>query len=335
MMHAASFFTESEKGKFRCELCPHQCALSEGQTGLCHVRSIHDGIPVSANYGKITSLAMDPIEKKPLYHFYPGRMILSIGSLGCNFRCQHCQNEEISQCTRSYEGDLEVTAEQVLIDNALQMQKPMIAFTYNEPIVSFEFVEDLARKGNPEDILFAMISNGYINPSPLQRLMKYIDAFNIDLKAFTNDFYKAVTGGTLKPVLRTLESIKKSGKHLEITYLVIPGLNDDPDEFSRMIEFLVKELGKSQVLHISRYFPRFQMDLPPTPLKTIIELQSVAKSHLEYVYPGNIGPELDSNTYCPSCQRLLIERAGYQSRITGLRNGKCINCDTEINVVYE
>ena len=321
------------KDVVRCNLCPHYCNLSLGERGKCGVRKNIDGKLIAENYGVISSIHLDPIEKKPLYHFYPGASILSIGSVGCNLSCSFCQNCYISQTTvDDYPWLRHHSVEQVLSYNDNYSDNLGVAYTYNEPTVYFEFMMDLAIKVKKNGLKNVMISNGYIAEEPLDRVLELIDAFNIDLKAFNNHFYKEFTDAHLKPVKDNLIKVRKAGKHLEITNLVIPTLNDGVEEFEEMVKWIRDELGSDTVLHLSKYFPAYRFHYPPTPTETIAELFEISKLYLPYTYTGNLNFLPGQNTYCHNCTLLLIERErGYITRVKGLnKQGKCKSCGTEI-----
>jgi pyruvate formate lyase activating enzyme len=302
--------------------------MAEGKQGICRVRKNEGGQLVTEIYGKACCLRFDPIEKKPLYHFYPGSVILSVGSVGCNLRCKFCQNWEISQtCAEDYPY-----IKPVEIDEIMRMAKDRhdnagIAYTYNEPIVWFEFMLDIAKRSREIGLRNVMISNGYINSSPLAELLDYMDAFNIDLKAFTDDFYKRVTSARLQPVKDTILSIKKHGRHLELTHLVITGLNDDETQFEEMVKWIGGELGPETPLHLSRYFPNFEMENKATSLTKLLQLYELATHYLHYVYLGNVAADEGRITTCPDCGAHLIDRIGYSTYKKGLdAKGKCKKC---------
>lgn len=280
-------------------------------------------------------MAVDPVEKKPLYHFLPGYGVFSIGSLGCNMSCSFCQNSHISQADHVDFSKLKHYESYEILDRCRASACELIAFTYNEPIISFEFMEDTARLAHSKGILNAMISNGFINSSPLEELIEFIDAFNIDLKAFNEEFYRDIAGAKLRPVLNTLEQISKSGRHLEITFLLIPGMNDSEEEFRDMISWISDHCGPQQVLHISRYFPRHRLMKSATPLPLMERFSEIAREKLSFVYPGNTGSSLDAGTYCPRCGKLLIERSMYKVLIKGIDAGKCISCNYKIPGVFK
>ncbi len=319
--------------KVKCELCPHNCQIKPDNYGICNVRKNVNGKLIAENYGMVSSMGFDPIEKKPLYHFYPGSEILSIGSVGCNLKCKFCQNWQISQCglndytreTRFYDPSHIVNLAKSRADNI------GIAYTYNEPTVFYEFMIETARLAKQKELKNVMVSNGFINKEPLAELLNHIDAFNIDLKAFTEQFYRDYTNSQLEPVKKTLLDIAKSGRHLEITHLVIPGLNDDESEFEKMMQWISSGLGDEVVMHLSRYFPVYQMNGDATPVNKLLQFEKIAKKYVNYVYLGNILLEDGSNTYCPGCNELVISRKGYLTKLKSLNeHGQCAKCGYQI-----
>ena len=326
-MKEASFY-KTFNDEVICSLCPHHCHIADGKMGICRVRKNTGGKLRSESYGQICSLNFDPIEKKPLYHFFPGSIIFSAGSLGCNLHCRFCQNWEISQTGIEEFGNLRSSTPQELISRAISREGNIgIAYTYNEPTVWYEFMMETAEFAQKERLKNVMVTNGYINPYPLEALFPVMDAFSVDLKAFSDGFYRTITASRLAPVLNALKMIRKSGRHLEITNLVITDTNDDELEFTEMINWIEGELGKETVLHISRYFPMFKMSNEPTSEKKLKEFYDIACSKLDYVYLGNLRSGLGQNTFCPGCKTEVIERIGYDTRIIGLdEEGKCRNC---------
>jgi pyruvate formate lyase activating enzyme len=334
-MHEALFYTAENEGKVRCNLCPHNCIISLGKKGICKVRYNENWKLYSAVYGRIAASHSDPIEKKPLYHFFPGHEILSVGSPGCNLRCMFCQNFGLSQReSPGFEKYFEVSPRK-LVDYALEIPCNIgIAYTYNEPTVFYEMMLETAGIAKTASLKNVVISNGFINRKPLEQILPFIDAFNIDLKAFTEGFYRKITGGSIRPVLDTLKTIYLAGKHLEITMLVIPSLNDSETEFTEMLNWIATELSIDVPLHLSRYFPAWKMELPPTPTETLQHMADLASKRLKYVYTGNVPKNNYSNTKCPDCHNLLIERQRHNTRIVGISaNGKCNNCGIKIPVV--
>ena len=328
----AKFYNITDNGKVQCTLCPHNCVLTEGKSGICRVRTAKNGKLITENYGKISGYHFDPIEKKPLYHFYPGKDILSIGSVGCNLHCRFCQNHEIAQTGVHNYGYLRELSGGAIVNAALRQENNIgIAYTYNEPLVFYEFMRDTALNAKQNGLKNVMVTNGFINPEPLQSLLSFIDAFSVDLKAFTDEFYKKITSSRLNPVMKTLKSIKKSGKLLEVTNLIIPTLNDNEQKFKEMVLWIKNELGKDTVLHISRYYPMYQMNIEATPSKTLLKLFDIASDHLNFVYIGNLPTVKGQNTYCPDCGKQVIERSGYYTKITGLDNkGVCTHCGKKV-----
>lgn len=331
-MHEASFFTKLSDRKVQCILCPRKCTIDEGRFGDCHARRNRNGILSSEVYARISAFNMDPVEKKPLYHFYPGKEILSVGTTGCNLHCVFCQNHTLSQCNNRKPVLIKTLSPDELLSFVKNSENNIgLAFTYNEPTINYEYIMDTARLVKMENMKTVMISNGYINRAPLEMLIEYIDAFNIDLKGFNEMFYNKYSKGTLKPVLNSLKRIAKSDKHLEITNLVIPTINDDADEFELMCKWIANEIGQDVVLHLSRFFPRYELNQYPTPPEILFDLYDIAKSYLNNVYLGNMATEIHSNTYCPECNSLLIERTYYNIIKKGVDDlGNCIKCGCNV-----
>lgn len=330
-MKEASFYKTSN-GKVNCSLCPHNCLIADGKRGICRVRKNVNGILVTESYGQICSMNFDPIEKKPLYHFYPGSIIFSAGSLGCNLHCKFCQNWEISQTGIEEFGNLRHSTPEELISKAINRSGNIgIAYTYNEPTVWYEFMMETAVLAQKEGLKNVMVTNGFINPEPLESLFQVIDAFSVDLKAFNDNFYKTITASRLAPVLTALKAIRKSGRHLEITNLVITDTNDNEKEFAEMINWIEGELGRETVLHISRYFPMFKLSKEPTSHAKLKELYEIACEKLDFVYLGNLRSGEGQNTFCPGCKTEVIERIGYDTRIIGLdEEGRCRKCGQQV-----
>lgn len=318
--------------KVICRLCPHECRIDEGQSGICRVRNNKAGKLLTKNYGLCTSLTTDPIEKKPLYHFYPGKDILSIGTYGCNFKCAYCQNWYLAHT----EPSLVPLEPYQVVEAAISLKEQNcigIAYTYSEPTVWYEFMYETSKLAKEAGLLNVMVTNGYIGEKPLQKLLPFIDALNIDVKAFDEDFYRLYLKGEYKPVLRTAETAFKAGCHVELTTLLVTGQNDSAEEVEALSEWCASKLGKDVPLHFSRYFPNYHLNLPPTPLKTLERAYNIAKAKLNYVYLGN-APELGkSNTYCPRCKELIISRSGYSIKVTGVDNNKCASCGKELAIV--
>jgi len=328
MEKEARFYKKRDDGKVECHLCPNNCIIAHDKTGVCGVRKNKGGTLYTLIYGEVSSIAMDPIEKKPLYHFYPGSTILSIGTVGCSFKCQFCQNYTISQnpdCpTDTYRSD-------ELVKYAKNRNSVGIAYTYSEPLIWYEFVYDTCVKAQNAGLKNVFVTNGYINREPLLELLPVADAFNIDLKSFSEDFYRKHLGGKLKPVLETIEEISKHKEIvLEVTTLIIPGYNDSSEEIAGLTDFLAS-LRKDIPYHLSAYYPMYKFTAPPTPLSTLERLRDVAAEKMNYVYLGNVRG--DSNTYCHNCGSALVERFGYSIRIVNYKDGKCKNCEPIVPIV--
>lgn len=326
-----SVWEKHKEDAVRCLLCPHRCVIRPGESGICGARQNRDGDLYLATAGIISGFAIDPIEKKPLYHFFPGSSILSVGSYGCNLKCDFCQNYHISQNIPVRESG-RLNAGEVVSQAAATRGNIGIAYTYNEPVIWYEYVLECAGLASRKGLRNVLVTNGYLNPEPLKELIGVIDAFNIDLKAFNNEFYRRFTGATLKPVLESISNVASSGRHLEITTLILPGLNDTDDEMRREAEWIAENAGRSVPLHLSRYFPMYRRATPATPPETIMKLREVAEEFLDYVYTGNMtGNDGGSDTTCPSCHSTVIIRSGYSTRITGLTDdGKCLKCGLQI-----
>jgi pyruvate formate lyase activating enzyme len=326
-MHPAMFYEKLGDGKVQCTLCPQDCIIKPGTVGFCHERKNIGGELFSLNYGKISSHGLDPIEKKPLYHFCPGSWIFSVGTIGCNFRCRFCQNWQIAQCS-----DVPITcltSEQLVKNAKHHRQNIGIAYTYSEPMIWFEYVYDTARLTREAGLKNVVVTNGFVREEPLKLLLPYIDAMNIDIKGFTSEFYRDITRGDLYPVLETVERAAKNC-HVEVTTLLIPGLNDDDSDIEALTDWL-SGINKQIPLHFSRYFPNYKMDRPPTPLATLEKASCIAKRKLDFVYIGNV-PGEDNSTYCPECGRKLINRNEYPVSVT-FENGVCPDCYYPVNVV--
>jgi len=324
---------DAEKKIVQCELCPHKCRLLPDKTGLCRIRKNIDGKLVSLVYGQFTSINLDPIEKKPLYHFYPGTDILSVGTIGCNFRCLNCQNWEISQA--DYDERLPLI--NLSSDDALKLAKKHnsigIAYTYNEPFINYEWILETAELFRKNGLKNIFVSNGYINETPLMELVTFIDAANIDVKAFNNEFYTKICSAKLEPVLKTVEFLVREQKHIEITYLVIPKYNDSMTEIQEFTDWL-SQLNSEIPLHFSRYYPNYKMSENATSLTTLERAQQIAAKKLKYVYLGNVWEKEYNRTYCPVCNSVLVDRIGYTAEITGnLKDGSCRKCGKKINIV--
>jgi pyruvate formate lyase activating enzyme len=319
MKTEAQFYKVSD-GYVTCLLCPHLCKLKDGQAGLCSNRFNENGKLYTNNYGEVISLSVDPIEKKPLYHFYPGHQILSTGPNGCNLNCAFCQNWQISNA----KSVTRFIKPEELAELAIESKSIGIAYTYTEPTIWFEYLLETAKVVKEHGMVNVMVTNGFINPEPLEELLPYIDAMNIDLKAYDETFYKDVCSGKLQPVLETIRNASKK-IHVEITNLLIPDLNDSREHIEKLTDFIA-EIDKNIPLHISRYFPAYRFDKPPTAKHKIKEAIEIAKSKLNYVYAGNIALSDATDTKCIQCGNLLIKRSGYDTQVVGIENKKCTKC---------
>ncbi len=315
------FFT-AEAGTLVCDLCPHACTIPDGGFGRCGVRGNLQGEPFLPYAGKATALAVDPVEKKPLYHVHPGTTLYSIGFLGCPLHCPFCQNFRISQSTRAATRDI---TPQEAVAAAQEASCAGIAYTYNEPIIHIEFILETAQRAQEAGLVNVLVTSGQINPKPARRLFCSMDAANIDLKSFQPEFYRKALGGHLDAVKEAIR-IAVECCRLEVTTLVIPGKNDSDEEIDAMARFLA-ELDPTIAYHLSAYFPSYRYEEAPTPPATLLRLAEVARAHLPFVYLGNVAH--DNNTYCHQCGELWITRHGYHTAVTGIEHGKCTKCAAE------
>jgi pyruvate formate lyase activating enzyme len=312
------------------------CVIEPGQSGECRIRVNIDGVLRTVVYGFPCSIYPDPVEKKPLFHFLPGTGILSIATVGCNLHCLNCQNWEISQANPE-ESRAYVCSPQEVVQRALSKRFPSLAYTYTDPIVYYEYTYDTAKLAKSKGLRNVLVTAGYINPEPWKKLLQYVDAANIDLKAINDDFYRKICSATLKPVQDALVMAKASGILLEVTNLIIPTLNDKPEDIGALVRWIRSNLGSDTPMHFSRFFPRYKMlHLPPTSAETLDLAREIALSEgLKYVYIGNISSKAGQNTYCPACNRLLIERSGYTILQNRLKDGRCRDCGKEIYGVWK
>lgn len=332
----ALYYEKLEDKNVQCHLCPRNCFIPLGKRGFCGVRENQDGKLYTLSYGKLVALHIDPIEKKPLFHFLPGTTAYSIATAGCNLRCKFCQNWQISQ-RRPEEVDYFYFSPEELIKKVKASGSPTIAYTYTEPTIFYEYMLETAKLAHQEGIKNIMHSDGYINEAPLRELAKYLDAANIDLKGFSEDYYAKMSEATLEPVLKSLKVLKEEGVHLEITNLVLPGYNDDPETIRRMCLWIKENLGEDTPIHFSRFHPMYKMlALNPTPVETLEKAREIALScGLKYVYIGNVPGHPAENTYCPKCKNLLIRRIGYTIIENNLVDGKCKFCQEKIKGVWK
>lgn len=327
-------FWSPDDGRVQCHLCPHNCRISEGKTGICGVRENRDDQLMSLIYGRASSAHPDPIEKKPLYHFMPGTQAYSLGTVGCTFRCEHCQNYSISQADPGASFLKDTTAEQI-IEEARRAKCSGLAWTYNEPTIWHEFSYHTSKMAKREGLYSVYVTNGYIQPDPLKDISEHLDAMNIDIKAFREKFYKKVCRASLQPVLDAAELAFELGIHVELTYLIIPGKNDSKEEMSEFLDWVMDRLSDQTPVHFSRFHPDYRMrDTQATPLSTMEEAYDLAKEMgLKHVYLGNVPHSDKENTYCPACGQLVIERRGFSSSIRSMKDGNCGNCGEPLNIV--
>ena len=314
-----------------CDLCPKRCRLGLGQRGQCRVRSNVDGKIQAVTYGYPVALHLDPMEKKPLFHFLPGSNIFSVATVGCNLHCKNCQNWEISQANFEDAPAHYLPPEQ-LIEQVQKNNCASIAYTYTEPLVSYEYIFESAQLAHEQGIKNVLVTAGYANQAPLKDLFKYIDAANIDLKGMSDQFYRQNCSATLAPVLDTIVLAKQMGLHLEITNLIIPTMNDSDQMLKDLVEWICENLGKEHPLHFSRFYPHHRLNnIPATPESTLQRAFYIAQEKgLKHVYIGNLSTANGENTYCPDCHKLLVERKGYRIIENRIQNGKCSYCQREI-----
>jgi pyruvate formate lyase activating enzyme len=333
-MKEAAYYSTLPNNRVECSLCPHHCKIPEGKHGFCITRENRGEKLIAANYCRPVSFAVDPIEKKPLFHFCPGSTIFSSGPNGCTFKCSFCQNCEISQ----EKIDAKEIPSEKIFSLIEQSDSIGVAYTYSEPTIWYETIMDIGPRVKKLGLKNVMVTNGFIEPAPLGDLLTVVDAMNIDIKSMDPTFYKRICKGSLPEVLRACESVKKTGCHLEITHLLIPGENDDPKETASLVDFIATHLGRETPLHISRYFPRYRMDHAPTSEALLDRAWTIAHERLDYVYVGNIAGGGKENTCCPKCKTLLVSRRGYGiSRSAQLvpHNGTaaCATCNHKIPIV--
>lgn len=328
--YSAKYWNKAENDNtVICELCPHRCKIVDGKEGICGARKNVDGELFTKTYGEVVSIAIDPIEKKPLYHFFPGELILSTGPRGCNLRCGFCQNWSISQM----DGYTYHISPEKLVETALRENSIGLAFTYTEPTIAFEFIMDCALLARKKGLVNVLVTNGFINEQPLVELLQVIDALNIDLKSMSQEFYKKYCGGDLEPVSKTIEISNDAGALVEVTNLIIPGYNDSRELFSRLTDFIYS-LNPLIPLHFSAYYPCHKFTAPPTPVSTIKVAVDIASEKLEYVYAGNIRANWGCDTKCPKCANILVSRNGFRSAIEGItRDGLCTKCGRKVDII--
>ncbi len=334
-MHEALLY-DREGTRARCRLCPHRCVIVDGACGICGVRENRGGTLHTLVYGRPCALNPDPIEKKPLYHFLPGTRSYSIATVGCNMRCMHCQNWEISQSPK--EGDVygRDMPPEAVVDSAVESGCESIAYTYTEPTVFMEYALDTAKMALDRGLRNVFVSNGYMTSEALDLISPYLHGDNVDLKSFSDKFYRETCGATLEPVLETLKGLVSRGIWVEVTTLIIPTLNDSPDELKQIAEFIAGELGEHVPWHVSRFHPDYKLDgLSATDVKVVETAVGIGKdAGLKHVYAGNVPHGDYENTYCPECGALVIERHGFTVTSVKLDDGKCPSCGAEVEGVW-
>lgn len=335
-MKEAMLYEKLEDKKVRCYLCNHRCVINDGKRGICAVRENIDGTLYSLVYGKVISANIDPIEKKPLFHFQPGSTSFSIATVGCNFRCMHCQNFGISQYPKEHGGDIAGSSAtpEAIVEAAERNGCKSISYTYTEPTIFFEFAYDCARLAHEKGIKNVFVSNGYTGPEATRLIAPYLDGNNIDLKG-NEKFYKEICGAKVEPVKGTIKLMKELGVWVEVTTLVIPGYNDSEEDLRSIAEF-IKSVDPSMPWHVTQFYPTYKLtDVPRTPVKTLRWARQMGLDiGLKYVYEGNVPGEGGENTYCPNCKELLIHRFGFSIGENKMKNGKCPNCGMLQNGVW-
>lgn len=323
MIKASHWSKGNAEGSVECNLCPHICRIGESHSGICRVRRNRGGVLYAEGYGKISSTHVDPIEKKPLYHYLPGADIFSIGGWGCNFRCLFCQNWSISQ---EFIDQRETVNPEQVVALAQKAGTTAIAYTYNEPLIGLEYVIDCAHKARKRGIRNVAVTNGYISSAAGSDAIEAIDAFNVDIKSMDDGFYRRNCGGSVGPVLDFCRAVARAGRHIEITNLIIPGENDGEADIERLAEWVAVNLGRQVPLHLSAYRPMYRMTRPATDEGVLQVAFEAACKHLDYVYLGNVMMQTGSSTMCPECRAVVVQRNGYNVFIKGVEDGKCLQC---------
>lgn len=333
----ANYWNKVKDKIVQCVLCPRKCVLAPGQRGLCTVRINKDGMLYTLGYGNPIAVHVDPIEKKPFFNVMPGEKTFSIAVAGCNMRCIFCQNWQISQSSPDEVDAYDLPPEKI-VDEAIKEDCKFIVYTYTEPTVFYEYMFDISKLARAKGLKNAMHTCGYINQEPLKELLKYMDAVNVDLKGFSEDFYRKMGAfAQLQPVLDTIMTVKKEGVWLEITNLLIPGVNDDAAQIKKMCEWIRDNVGADTPLHFSRFTPMYKLqNLPPTPVSKLEEAYKIAKeAGLQYVYIGNVPGHPGENTYCPRCGNLAVGRTGYRVNEYNISGGKCKFCGNKISGLWK
>ncbi|MCE8426435.1 MAG: AmmeMemoRadiSam system radical SAM enzyme [Candidatus Methanoperedens sp.] len=334
MRKVAVLYERLPDKKVKCGICSHRCTISDGNLGVCRTRENRDGTLYTLIYNTVSSEAVDPIEKKPLYHFLPGTRSYSLGSIGCNFKCQHCQNWNISQVPLEAAHTREITPEEA-IRRAVDSGSRSISWTYNEPAIWHEYTYDSAVLAKKAGLKTIYVTNGYITSEALHRMAPFLDAFRVDIKSFSEDFYRKTCGARLGPVLESTKLAKELGMHIETITLLIPTKNDSADEITQIVRWVHDNLGVDTPMHFTRFHPMFKMDdLYPTPSSTLEMAYDIAKKEgMRFVYLGNAPGHKYENTYCPKCNALLIDRRGFSVSAVRVKDGKCLECGERIPII--
>ncbi|MBN2891779.1 MAG: AmmeMemoRadiSam system radical SAM enzyme [Bacteroidales bacterium] len=335
MLIEAKYYESLDQQKVKCTLCPHECILSLNKTGICRTRKNIDGKLFTLAYSNPCAVNIDPIEKKPLSHFLPSSKTFSIATAGCNLACDNCQNSTISQSSPSQLKHYDISPTEV-IKLAKENNCKSISYTYTDPVAFYEYTLETAKIARTNNLKNVIISAGYINPKPLKELIPFIDAANIDLKNFDDNIYKKINKATLKPVLETLKTLKENNIWLEITYLLIPGLNNSDKMLNEMCGWLSKNGFNETPIHLSKYFPTYKMlNYRETNIKDLTKAKEIALQHgIKFIYIGNIAGNNSENTYCPNCNQTLIKRIGYNVLSNNIIEGKCKFCSTNISGIW-
>jgi pyruvate formate lyase activating enzyme len=335
----AYLYESLDENRVKCNLCSHRCVIKDGSRGICGVRENQAGTLNTLVYGNLIARHIDPIEKKPLFHFLPGTLSYSVATVGCNFRCRFCQNADIAQMPADRKGAVigDFRTPEEVVNAAERGECKSIAYTYTEPTVFFEFAFETARLAYERGIRNVFVTNGYMTSEALEMISPFLDAANVDLKAFTDKYYKEQCGAKLKHVQATLKQMKSLDIFVEVTTLIVPGLNDSPSELKELAAFIAEDLGPETPWHISRFHPTYKLtDRPPTPVKTLVEARELGlNAGLKYVYTGNVPGNNGENTFCYNCGERVIERWGFRVGKLQMENGKCVKCGAVIDGVWE
>jgi len=328
-LREAMYWEKADGGRVHCLLCPHGCRIAESQLGLCRVRQNVEGSLRSLNYGRVSSVHWDPIEKKPLFHFHPGSLILSLGTIGCNLACSFCQNWTISQ---EQAGTQRMPPEQAVRLALSEAGNIGISYTYNEPFIWYEFVIEAAQLAKEAELKNVLVTNGYVNEGPLRQMLPYVDAMNVDIKAMSDSFYRELCRARAEPPRRTVEIAKEAGCLVEVTNLVVPNWNDSEEALTSFIDWAAG-VDPEMPVHFSRYHPDYKLTEPPTPAETLLRARDLAREKLRYVYLGNLWGGNGEDTLCPGCGKVVVARRGFTVSRVSVRNGQCEFCGDPVPIV--